>query len=423
MRLWLLGLLLFVAPPALAAPDCEPLDEDAFRTLFLDALAAIDRDDAALHASIVQEVRGRIQCLTFAPPPRLLADFLVGLAVVEFSKGGEWEDAMEAALRIRPNVDRLVSGAHPINRWEPSHGAEETGTPVPDGVVLYVDGLLADHLPAADGLYLVQKEDDGHFETRWMLNERVDLAWVNAPVDRPRRLETWAFVSGGLGLGGVGQSVVTVGKGDFEPWAYSDYLANDAWAGLMPFGRIDALASYGRFGLLGHAEISWANLTRVTAGSAYTGPFVTVGPLVSMAGFGVQSFDVFEGGCRVRDVDDSVPSDDVVLADSWETCRTVATPRSVALPFGYGGFWIRAVKPWRPQPQLLIGAGPSMGRVDLSVALEPPPSRRGARWRYAGSLTGAAAQFGRETSDYRVIVTPAYVRIGVQAGVVLGRVR
>ncbi|MCO4745981.1 MAG: hypothetical protein KC912_14395 [Proteobacteria bacterium] len=420
MRVLLLLWAVVCSPLAHAASDCEPLQEEAFRTLFLDALAAIDRDDAALHASIVEEVRGRIECLTFAPPPRLWADFLVGVAVVEFSHGGEWEGPMAAALRIRPNVDRLVSGAHPLNRWEPPVQSE-VWPPAPEGVVLYVDGELSETLPPAGGMYLVQKEEEGWFETRWLHGEAVDPAWVSAPVERPRRTETWLYASGGVAIGALGQtaSYVPLVEGADVP-EFSDYAANGYWVGLMPLASVDGLLQYGRLGLLGHADISWAGLSRSTAGTAYAGPSFSAGPLVASLGFGVQSFEIFEGGCRVLGEIDEPPG---VASEDAETCVTEATPRSVPLAYGYGRMWLRTTKPWIPEPMLLIGAGPTMGRFEASVGVEPPPSRRGARWRYTATTAIAVANFGREEATYALQVVPYNIRIGLRVGAVLGRVR
>lgn len=421
MRALLALWALLVAPTALAVPDCEPLGEDAFRALFLDALAAIDRDDAALHAAIVQEVRGRISCLTFAPPPRLWADFLVGLAVVEFSQGGEWEEPMAAALRIRPNVDRLVSGAHPINRWEPPPIPGEDGGAVPDGVAFYVDGQPSDRLPPTTGLYLVQKEDEGYFETRWTREAGLDMGWVTAPVERPRRFETWAFVSGGLGVGAIGQDVAYDAAEDVPVPEFSDYLAEDVQLVWMPRAAFDGLVGFGRVGFYGHVEVTLANLSRATGATAYTGPYVMLGPFVPMIGFGARSFEVFEGGCNLPG--GPAPEAPSEIATSRLECDTVASGRSVPLPFGYGGLWIRATKPWRPQPQLLISAGPFVKGLDLSVAVAPPPTRRGTRWRYAATLRAGGASFVRRDRDYRVVVVPWDARFGMEAGIVFGRVR
>lgn len=416
-------LLLALLAPAQAAPECDPVDEEAFRTLFLDALAALDRDDAALHAQIVAEVRESLPCLTFAPPPRLWADFLVGVAVVEFAQGGDWETPMSAALRIRPSVDRLVSGAHPLNRWEPPAETPPPGPALPEDARVWVDGTLATNLPPGQGLYLIQKEDDGWFETRLVENEVVTLDWATSPVERPPRTEMWLYASGGLGLGVVGQIAFYETNGSVdEPPDFSDYLPTDAWVGLMPRASADGLASYGRLGVLGHMEIGWGNAARASLGNVRGGPVLLAGPLVAGIGLGLQSFEVWEGGCHITHATPGEPNP-ARPPESLEQCHTVATPRTVGLPYGTGVLWLRGRKPWSPQPQAALGMGPYMARFDFGLHVEPPPTRRGAQWRHGLLLNAAIANFERTDRLYNMVVNPGHFYLGLQSGLVFGQVR
>src|SRR5262245_1926279 len=83
--------------------SCPPLEEAELRALVLDVQSSIDRGDIELPSTILDEVDSRITCLVFAPAPRMWAELLVARAIVEFSLGGDWEDSMAAALRIRPS--------------------------------------------------------------------------------------------------------------------------------------------------------------------------------------------------------------------------------------------------------------------------------------------------------------------------------
>ena len=123
--------LTLAGPAAAEPPTCAPLEQTEFRSLVLDAQAAIDRDDAALHATIVEEILERVPCLRFAPSPRLWSEFLVGVAIVEFASGGDWQTTLGAALRIRPTVDRGVGGGHPMATWEPPPTGADSSGPVP----------------------------------------------------------------------------------------------------------------------------------------------------------------------------------------------------------------------------------------------------------------------------------------------------
>lgn len=189
---------------ALAAP-CEPMDEAEFRSYVFDAQSAIDRGDLELSSSILTEVGLRIPCLDGPPSSRMWADLLVSRAIVEFSRGGPWEDAMAAALRIRPFVDPGVGPSHPLARWI-APPPPPPGPPVPPGVRLFVDGLPADHLPPSEGLYLVQKTDGRFWNTVLVQDGDLPPGWAEAPVEQPQRIVAWGRVGAAAGIGTLSQS-------------------------------------------------------------------------------------------------------------------------------------------------------------------------------------------------------------------------
>ena len=174
-----------------SAVDCVALDESEFRSSVLDAQASIDRGDIELSAVILSEVQDRLPCLAFAPAPRMWADLLVAMAIVEFNRGGSWQAPMSAALRIRPGIDRGVAQSHPLAHWTPPKVEAEPGVIAPDHVEFYVDGLKSTQLPPAQGLWLVQKHD-GRFWNSLVLHDAVPpSSWIEDPVEQPPRIAVW----------------------------------------------------------------------------------------------------------------------------------------------------------------------------------------------------------------------------------------
>lgn len=178
---------------ALAAPSCAPLDENEFRGYVLDAQSAIDRGDIEVPAAILHELDDRFPCLTFAPAPRMWAELLVARAIVEFSRGGDWQDPLAEALRIRPMIDRGVGPGHPLAHWEPPP-PPPTGKPLPEGVRLYVDGFLSPTEPPTEGLHLVQKTDGTYWNSIIIHDTSLPAGWTESPVELPARVLTWGRV-------------------------------------------------------------------------------------------------------------------------------------------------------------------------------------------------------------------------------------
>lgn len=185
-----------------AAPACEALDESTFRAYVFDAFAGVERGDVELTTAIVEEVWGRLPCLTFSPDPGLWAELLVSRSILEFSRGGDWQDPLVAALRLRKGIDRGVGPGHPIASFEPPPDPP-MGPPVPALAKLLVDGRPSPVLPPAEGLWLVQKTDGRFWDTLVLHDAPVPEGWASEPVVGPPRVEAWARVGASLGYGDV----------------------------------------------------------------------------------------------------------------------------------------------------------------------------------------------------------------------------
>ena len=194
-------LLAMHVPGRAASPDatsCAPLDEPAFRALVEKARSFIVQDRPTSHAAAAEELEARIPCLTFVPSPQDWAGYLVGLAAVRYVQDGDWQGPLAAALRAVPNIDRGVNENHEMGRWAPPPDPPSPG-PVPEGVRLFVDGVLEPDLPAPSGLHLVQVRTwGGELRSALVIDAPVPADWF----DRRRSggLAPWWTASATVGL-------------------------------------------------------------------------------------------------------------------------------------------------------------------------------------------------------------------------------
>jgi hypothetical protein len=277
-------------PVKLRPADCEALDEAAFRGFVLDAQAALDRDDAALNAQILAELDERMPCLTFAPAPRVWADLLVSKAIAAFAAGGDWQVPLAAAVRVRPQIDRGVGSAHPIGKWEPAEAAPLVSPgPVPAEVALWVDGLRVTELPPVAGLHLVQRESDGQWISRVLVDEGVPPDWLTGVVVHPLTIEIDGQVSGGYEVFGIGQ---------IPSW-HSDYVANGSEAKGGPTLALRGMVRVRRAAILADASGRFLSFQPLELGHADAALGGRVRPrLYAGLGAGVYQYPTFLGrGC------------------------------------------------------------------------------------------------------------------------------
>lgn len=356
-------------PPRGARGGCEPLEEAEFRSFVLDAQSAIDRGDIDLPVNILDELDARLPCLAFAVQPRMWADLLVARAIVDFTRGGPWEQAMAAALRIRPAIDRGVGSSHPLASWEPP-SEPPTGPPVPDGARLYIDGMLSPVLPPDRGLYLVQKTDGRFWNTLVLLDTPLPEGWASSPVDQPPRVASWG--RGGVVLGG-GNVVQDSNWG--SDW-YVDVPAADTAAVLVGLAGDLQVTFFSPFGVLAQGAVRYLPLSpgldaRASAAWAWRG--LTLG-----AGAGVASIDTYE------EVEDE-------LVHRW---RLLRYPQATAL--------IRARRGLRWDLALTAGGGASVQAYDVGVGV-----LLGGRVRVALEASGRAGRFFEEGFPDRALATDA----------------
>ncbi|MEZ4239975.1 MAG: hypothetical protein R3F59_28255 [Myxococcota bacterium] len=373
----LLASVAFAAPelPPESAAGCAPLDEPAFRSYVLDAQASIDRGDVELPAAILAEVQEQLPCLTFAPAPRMWADLLVAWAIVEFSRGGDWEGPLAGALRIRPMIDRGVGPGHPLARWEPP-SPPPSGPPVPDGVRLYVDGFASPTLPPAKGWYLVQKTDGRFWNTLLIRDTDLPLQWATDPVEQPARVRWWTRLGGFGALGSASQ----------RPSWGSDFYPELADQQGRLGAVLDLQATFmSPFGLRAHGTASYSSSLWLDGWAS-----VAFAPGQSTLGLGV-------GSATVETVEWIYPPDTPNAAPSD------ALGRARQLRFGLLTAGYRASGRSRWDVEATVGASPAIVRYEAQAGLLLPPLS-GARMRVGLMLDGRRAVFEQRSSQNRDVV-------------------
>lgn len=356
--------LLSQASAASREDVCAPLEEPELRALVLDAQSSIDRGDIELPSNILGEVRERLECLAFAPEPRMWADLMVASAIVEFSRGGDWQSPMAAALRIRPAIDRGVGLGHPLAHWvaPPTPAA---GAPVPSGVRLYVDGAPSPVLPPDDGLFLVQKTDGRYWNTLFIYNEPVPMSWVEAPVEQPPRIAAW----GRLGFAGGTSSAQQLPSwlSDVYPNKKSRDPAASAHGDLM-------VTFFSPFGVQTHAMLTlWPTFDTdgwVSAIWARRGLSIGGGP-------GIASF-------HIVDLAEEEP-----LSTQKEPTEVV---RSSRLPYLQGHTMLRSGEKSRWDILLSVGAGPAVNHYEFGVGMLLPEIN-GERYRLGFLMDARSGHF------------------------------
>jgi hypothetical protein len=265
-----------------AATTCEPFEESAFRASVFDAQSGIDRGDVELATGIVDAALRNLPCLDAAVDTSLWADLLVSWAIVEHSRGGDWEGPLSAALRLRKGIDRGVGPGHPIYDYEPAP-VGLTGAPVPPSGRLFVDGRPSPVVPPSDGVWLVQRTDGRFWNTRLLADEALPAEWAAERVVGPPRV----VVTGRVGLSvGVGASSSTPG------WPTDRFVAASP-TGVPLGGGGDLRATFwSPFGAYVAARASWyprsPGIDARALGIASDGVW-TVG-----AGFAGSTVDVFQ---------------------------------------------------------------------------------------------------------------------------------
>jgi len=215
-RLLLASSILGAAPAAHAA--CESIGAGEISVMLEEANEAIDDDDLVKHGQIYRKMQSSLPCLEEQLPSKLWSEFLVGLSLVEFAMGREWEIPLEVALKIYPTVRRSF-GPPDIRNFVPTATSDDGNPKLPDDANYYMDGIRIEHEPKIVGLHIVQQLKNGVWNTRMLQRQPFPEEWkvqfedvAETPEDEGAGVYGTLSLLGGFGLAGqvVGGQVVAI---------------------------------------------------------------------------------------------------------------------------------------------------------------------------------------------------------------------
>jgi hypothetical protein len=170
-------LLVFLA--AMAAADCpEPFTEPDLAARVQDAADAIANDDVVGHGAVLRDLKTQLPCLDTQLPKDMWADFLVGVAVVDFALGRRWTDPLNTAMRAHPSVERGY-GAEALRNYEATPPVMSDDTVDPAHGMVFLDGVpTIGKIPELTHLHVVQRFDGTKWETRVLDDEGFPADWL-----------------------------------------------------------------------------------------------------------------------------------------------------------------------------------------------------------------------------------------------------
>jgi len=161
-RICLLSLFtLFLSTEAYSA--CSPTGQAELQEYLDKSSEAIGRDDLIGQGAILRDLKAALPCLTVQLPTSEWASFLVGLSIVEFATGRDWQGLLNTAYRIDPHL-HIDYGPPDIRQYLPKRAASEMRA-VAEGGSYFLDGLPLTEVGELDGLHVGQRFMDGSWET------------------------------------------------------------------------------------------------------------------------------------------------------------------------------------------------------------------------------------------------------------------
>ena len=160
-------LLLAFALTAHAGDTCPPFLEgemtelvDAQYKVLLDG----EKPNVDEHDRLSRLLETRLPCAGFEVSSDLWARYLVGVAVREYYRGGDWRKPLTTALRIAPAIDIPVRAGHPLKQFAPVSAPLPEG-PLPADVALFEDGKKITLLAPLDAVHLLQRHNGDGLQT------------------------------------------------------------------------------------------------------------------------------------------------------------------------------------------------------------------------------------------------------------------
>ena len=144
--------------------QCTSFNEAEFRAMVESSKTAIDQDDGYKHKTLMAEFMRSLPCIKAQLPKDAWAQFLVAEAIVRYTTDQDWDNALNTALGVWPDVPGVPEFI--LNEWGPKAPNPPMVKPIPAGVTLFLDGVLVDRPLMLSGLHVVQKLQDGQWDTQ-----------------------------------------------------------------------------------------------------------------------------------------------------------------------------------------------------------------------------------------------------------------
>jgi hypothetical protein len=169
--------------------QCNTTSEADLQQRLEQANQSIEQDDLIGHGAAVRSIKESLPCLTDTLPTKPWADFLVGLAIVEYALGREWTSHIDTAYRIDLNLS-LNYGPPEIRQYLPQKTISEVRR-IKQDATYYLDGIPLQEIGSLTGLHIVQRNAGDEWETvvlesapfpeKWLSPTKTTLANTPAP--------------------------------------------------------------------------------------------------------------------------------------------------------------------------------------------------------------------------------------------------
>ena len=179
----LLFLFIGVLTPTTALGQCASMPAEQLEQQLARANDALNTDNLIEHGAAVRQIRAALPCLDERLPVVPWSEFLVGLAIVEYTLGREWSPYLDTAYRINVNLS-VTYGPPDIRQHLPKKSVSEVRL-VRDDAEYYLDGLPLKEVGQLKGLHIAQRTSNEQWETVVLDDMAFPETWLLPQVAAP----------------------------------------------------------------------------------------------------------------------------------------------------------------------------------------------------------------------------------------------
>ena len=162
--------------PTYALGQCSSDASKQLDDALIRANNALSTDDLIEHGAAVRDIKATLPCLNQPLPTTSWSEFLVGLAIVEYTLGRDWTSYLDTAYRINVNLS-VQYGPPDIRQYLPKKIISEVRS-VHNDATYYLDGLPLNEVGDLVGLHVAQRQDASSWETRVLDNDSFPDHWL-----------------------------------------------------------------------------------------------------------------------------------------------------------------------------------------------------------------------------------------------------